>query len=96
MSDPHKPVAAAWAISALMYIGEPAFPLFHSALSDPNQSNRSLIVNAIASIVRSGHTNSSLRVLVNALNDQNFLVRKAATNAIQSIAPHLIANAPAN
>lgn len=83
------------AITALGSIREPALPLLKAALDDPNQYWRSRIVWEFRNMVNAGETNTYLPLIVAALNHRDVEVRGAATNALMSIAPHLLTNAPA-
>lgn len=83
------------AVEALSGLGAPAFPHLVSALSNPSQLGRPMIVAKIWDMAHNVGTNACLTSLKAALQDPDPDVSAAASRALSVLAPDFLTNAPA-
>ena len=84
------------ALAALIWIGPPASPALKAMLTDPNQPERHHIIDAFRWVDLPHGTNFHMPILMESLNDPDFKVRSAATNAIETLTGQALNNAPVN
>jgi len=96
MKDKSEPRSSGLAVLALGNLGVAAVPALTNALADPQQPSRYQIVYALTMGAEHAATNAVLPAIVNALSDQDTLVRQAATNVFNYLAPEGLTNAPAH
>ncbi len=94
MKDKTALRTAGRAIFALGSTGEASIPILTAALADPKQLNRQRVVYGFMFLKDAGYTNICLPPLLDALNDQDFSVRRAATNVLRQIAPEVLGDTP--
>lgn len=80
------------AMGALSVIGLKGFPILAFGLANTNRPNRIALVYHISWMAETVGTNTVLPPLLNALNDQDPLVRKAASRVLLKLAPEAITN----
>ncbi len=93
MKDRTRPESSFHAIMALGSIGEQSVPVLMAALADPQQPNRSQIVNSFHNLTSERGANACLAIVVKALTDKDASVRTAATNVLKFRAPSALTNA---
>jgi hypothetical protein len=78
--------------NALAALGKPTLPVFETALVDANHTNRYRIMDAIRLMSYDEGTNTCLPLLLQALTNDDRLVRTAAVRVLTRIAPEVLTN----
>lgn len=94
MKDNAAPRTASRAMSALASLGRSSLPIFETALADSNQTNRYRIIYNIRLMAWAEGTNTCLPLLLQALTNDDRMVRTATTNVLTQLAPEMLTNAP--
>jgi hypothetical protein len=93
MKSTNKPHSSIQAIYALGNIGDSAIPVLKAALADTSRSNRWYIVANFQRMPSTQKTNALWPLILEALNDHDLSVRKAATNLVEQMASEALTNA---
>lgn len=82
-----------WAVTSLSFLGEAAIPVLQNAIADSNRVDRSLVIFwALPQLMRDGHTNACLPILLAAQQDQDPFVRNTAAKILRDFVPQLLTN----
>jgi HEAT repeat protein len=96
VNTPNADFSAARSLYALGYIGPAALPELTKMIQDPHQPHRTRAIEMIGYMREWDFDVSSMNsVLLRCLTDTNRFVQMAATNALLTIAPEVLTNAPA-
>lgn len=93
IADTKRPVTAHRALTALAYIGAPAFPTTLAALADTNHPYRGDIASTMETLMANElDVATNMQPFVAALTDSDVNVRIAATNIVSQHFPRALTN----